>query len=202
MTPDQDHAELLLTAFRYISGELSADETTAFEDRLSNDQPAREALADVVELSEAIAVEEFDRCDPLRRKPAHAHDAPARDSRRGVLVAVCVIAIAGVFMLNDGRRSEHDPGHETTVDTGAPATDAVDGDADSVLSLWSELGVDDAERLRSDAILADESDELPTTENEIPDWLLTAVDGDVGETGSNLPDEMPELMDDLDQENL
>ena len=136
-------------------------ETTAFEDRLSSDQLAREALADVVELSEAIAVEEFDRCEPLRIKAAPGHDAPARGSRRGVLVAVCVIAIAGVFLLNNGRRAGHDLGDETTVDAGSPATDAVDGDADSVLSLWSELGVDDAERLRTDAILADEASELP-----------------------------------------
>ena len=43
-------------AFCYVSGELDGDERTAFENRLADDQVAREAVARAVELTEAVAV--------------------------------------------------------------------------------------------------------------------------------------------------
>lgn len=41
-------------AFRYVSGELAADEAESFELRLANDQAACDAVANAVELSQAI----------------------------------------------------------------------------------------------------------------------------------------------------
>ena len=45
-------------AFRYISDEMSADERDTFENQLAGDQPAREAVAAAVELSQTVAAAE------------------------------------------------------------------------------------------------------------------------------------------------
>ncbi|MFN0021962.1 MAG: hypothetical protein ACKVP0_27250 [Pirellulaceae bacterium] len=45
-------------AFRYIAGELSGDETVAFEAELETSQVVREAVARAVELSQAVAIAE------------------------------------------------------------------------------------------------------------------------------------------------
>jgi anti-sigma factor RsiW len=50
------HDELNWLAFRYVAGELSADEQAAFEARLDTEQPAREAVAREVELAQAVAI--------------------------------------------------------------------------------------------------------------------------------------------------
>ena len=43
--------DLAVLALRYAAGDLPPDETTAFEERLGDDQPAREALAEAIRLS-------------------------------------------------------------------------------------------------------------------------------------------------------
>jgi hypothetical protein len=47
--------DLLLLALRYVAGEFSPAEASAFERRLDEDQAAREAVADAVALAGAIA---------------------------------------------------------------------------------------------------------------------------------------------------
>ena len=50
--------ELAWLAFRYVSDELSVEETAAFEERLASDQAAREAVAEAVLLCEAVSAGE------------------------------------------------------------------------------------------------------------------------------------------------
>lgn len=50
--------ELLWLAFRYLADELPTAEAAAFELQLANEQPARDALAEIVALSEAVALAE------------------------------------------------------------------------------------------------------------------------------------------------
>lgn len=57
---------LALQAFLYASGELDADEAAAFEQRLSDDQSAREALTQAVQLTRAPS-----GLVPLRPTPAY-----------------------------------------------------------------------------------------------------------------------------------
>lgn len=55
-TPDEfAAADLDWLAFRYVANEMDADELTAFETRLGEDQAAREAVARAVELGYAVA---------------------------------------------------------------------------------------------------------------------------------------------------
>jgi len=44
-------SELAVRALRYAAADLPADEMTAFEERLADDQPARDALAEAIRLS-------------------------------------------------------------------------------------------------------------------------------------------------------
>jgi hypothetical protein len=199
MTPEQDQSELLLTAFRYVSGELPAGEATLFEVRMADDQSARDALTDVVELSEAVAVEEFERCRPLRTVAASVQ--PRHVAPKWGVVAVCVVAVATLFVLNKvrtdpiGRPEDAAPVAETTI--------PVENDADAVLSLWSELGRDNADLTSSETFPGDDPDALSPNAGEVPDWMLAAVVGDGHKTSSDrMPEDMRELMDDPDHENL
>jgi hypothetical protein len=54
MTKPQADAELAWQAFRYLANEMTSHEHRAFEELLDRDQPAREALARMVELSAAV----------------------------------------------------------------------------------------------------------------------------------------------------
>src|SRR5262245_16159830 len=58
LRPDDAGDELAWLAFRFIAGEMTADETTAFELRLADDQAAREAVAAAVELFHAVCAAE------------------------------------------------------------------------------------------------------------------------------------------------
>ena len=49
--PDRTTPELALLALRYAADDLSPEEVAAFELRLADDQPAREALAEAIRLS-------------------------------------------------------------------------------------------------------------------------------------------------------
>jgi hypothetical protein len=53
-------------AFQYVNDEMTADEAAAFEQRLADDQPAREAVAQAVLLTEALS------CSPLESAPTPA----------------------------------------------------------------------------------------------------------------------------------
>src|SRR5688572_20635116 len=58
MNPRQCDHELDWTAFCYLAGELNAQDQSAFELRLADDQAAREALARAVELTQVVAAAE------------------------------------------------------------------------------------------------------------------------------------------------
>lgn len=56
------------SAFCYLSGEMVAEDSAAFEELLASDQPAREALARAVELTQAVASAES--AEPVTIAPA------------------------------------------------------------------------------------------------------------------------------------
>src|SRR5688572_17831025 len=71
MSPGDCHNELDWSAFCYASGEMTPAEAEAFEQRLSDDQAAREALARAVEITQAvISAESLAPAVALRSQPA------------------------------------------------------------------------------------------------------------------------------------
>lgn len=66
-TPTPGANDLILKAMLYASGELDADEAAAFELRLGEDQAARDALCQAVELTQSLTPEEPAGPDPAYR---------------------------------------------------------------------------------------------------------------------------------------
>ena len=60
--PNYLDSDLDWLAFCYAAGELSPAEAEQFESRLASEQPAREALARAVEVTQAVAVAESQPC--------------------------------------------------------------------------------------------------------------------------------------------
>src|SRR5690348_7639444 len=83
MKRDVEPDELLLTAFRYVAGELSAQDASQFEARLANDLDAQQALADAVLLGDAVA-----RATVVVRRRPDLHAASQRGLRVGAILAV------------------------------------------------------------------------------------------------------------------
>jgi hypothetical protein len=95
MQSDYDE-ELEWLAFRYISNELPADEVELFEQRLAHDQAAREAVAQAVQLSLAVAGA-GGGVAPLRR--------PAYRTIVRWLAAAAAVLIAATMFYRSYRRS-------------------------------------------------------------------------------------------------
>lgn len=74
MTPfnNQTESDREWLAFRYIAGELSGDETAAFEAELESSQAAREAVARAVELSQAVAIAESQEVELVKAASKHS----------------------------------------------------------------------------------------------------------------------------------
>jgi hypothetical protein len=83
-------SELLWLAVRYLTGELGRDDVAAFESRLEQEQAAREALAQAVELVGAIAT--------LPAAPAAAPVVSFPLGGRNSIIAVFALAAAAAIL--------------------------------------------------------------------------------------------------------
>jgi anti-sigma factor RsiW len=190
--------ELLLLAFRYVSGELSAPETESFEAQLAEDAATQQALADVVQLSEAVAIGAAERAVTRRQERVRR-----RTSRRQVIAAALSGAvIAGAVFVLAGRISQHGASRDAGATAARPVSPQ---EAQSMVSLWSELGGEPVAASNGDESYAQLVDDANAAiGDEIPDWMLAAVAGVDGEDLSD-PDGVPRPMtlpDDGDEETL
>ena len=169
MLPEPE-SDLSWTAFLYISGDLSPEAATAFERRLADDQEAREAVAEAVELAGALALVGPEWA--LRLTPGKSS---AR--RRALAVAASLAAACLVLALIPAFRS----------------TRPAESNAPEVALAWSDLqGTADPDWLAFVAPSASESlDPVPavkaevedeaSTERALPSWLLTAASAPQGD---------------------
>lgn len=170
MTSQRDDDELLLTAFRYVSGELPASESVRFEARLADDLQAQQALADAVLLGDALT-----RSAVVATVRSGPQTLPQRAGRVGAVLAVAAVALlilVSLWPTSSGVRDQSLTGM-------ASRNQAADR---SVLDVWSDLAGGEA---GNDAVdpgaigdigIDGGDDEAPVGE-EIPEWLLHAVAG-------------------------
>jgi hypothetical protein len=165
MVSEVDHTgEILLLALRYVAGELGRDETAAFERRLDEDQVAREAVAEAVELAGAIAAAE----------PAAAAVLPMTRRRTGLTIAAglamaAAACVAWLIVMAQGPVGPHE--------TESPLARASESSLVATLA-WSTLR---EECVDQDIIglpeteLAAAPDVDDASDHGIPLWLLDAA---------------------------
>ncbi len=118
---DNTSEELELAAFLYVAGEMDASEAAAFEQRLADEQPAREAVCRSVAVGERLvllrsAVND-DHVEPKRvttiAKPRFATLATALS-----WMALGAVAASLAFLVGDWNSSNHD---SRVIDNVAPS---------------------------------------------------------------------------------
>lgn len=161
------NVELHWLAFRYVSGEMTDQEQELFEQQLAEDQAAREAVEQAVEMLEAVRLVSSEpaslRPSIFRRRIAWVAAAAA-----GLFLIVCTSWWRSVTPPNPDSAGQH--ADHVLAPNHAP-------DSAQVVSAWAEL---QREQVREDPAFGPaEPDMPPNADMEIvespPSWLLTAV---------------------------
>jgi hypothetical protein len=152
--------DLRWTAARYVLGELPPDEAQQFEDRLQDDQPACDAVAEAVLLLHAGAsLKPVVRRAPSKRIMAWASTA----------AAVCLlVGVAALFM------------PRATPLADATAVQAGEPDDAWILALPELLEAQTAVIETADVPVDDDADSLihavaDETDADLPGWLILAT---------------------------
>lgn len=162
-----DRHDLEWLAFCYVTGELSAEDVTAFEQRLATDEGACEAVAHAMELSLAVAtvIADAPRSSGVSPESVEVTILPRRDDRvvlsrwtGAALTAIAASAIAAAMIVAVG----------SSVLTGNKI--AKRDVADRLVAAWAQ---GEAVRNRVD----DDNDSLDANDDDLdpPDWMLAAV---------------------------
>ncbi len=148
-----NHDELDWLAFRYIAGELTRAESEAFEQRLADDQTAREAVARAVMLTSAIVAGRGESPASVVRYPSRP-----RWTRWVVAAAAVLLAAITIVVVRPGSR----PGESN--------------DELTVAGVWAESALGHGEWSSEFGDDADHSDD-DADDIALPDWLIEAVSG-------------------------
>jgi hypothetical protein len=145
--PLEPESDLHWTAFLYRGGDLPAAEAAAFEARLADDPDARDALAEAVELAEALAIVGPEFASKRRRTLG-----------RRAFVGVATLAAAACLVAAFHSWSR-----------------PVSLDASEVAIAWSSLRATvDAVPVVE---ITEEAEDVvePSTDRALPSWLLSAA---------------------------
>lgn len=190
-----EHDELLLTAFQYVSGELSATDAARFEARLAEDEAAQQAVADAVILSDSLLLQ-------VRVMPVRCSSAAKDGGRHRTFVATALAAVA-VVLIALAWPGAGDP-ERALIDNARHADDVTPSEqsAGSLLAVWSEMSAGAAEEPES----LDSADDpaaagSPASDaDELPEWLLHAVAEAQGAQAEPSVPSVDPVDDELDEE--
>jgi len=160
--PPEPATDLDWTAFRYVSGDLSPAEASAFESILGDDQDAREAVAAAVELAGALAIAVDGPILALPRRRTMARRLAAGSVAAAVAAAACLLVRVLPIPSPAGC-----PDAPAIARAWSGLRSAADGDWASIVSEGHEpastveAGIDDHE---ADA-----------AERAVPSWMLAAA---------------------------
>ena len=97
---NQSESDREWLAFRYIAGELSSEETAAFEAELETSQVAREAVARAVELTQAVAKAESHDVELVESAARKARDRPWYHGIGWIGAGAAAASVAGAIWWN------------------------------------------------------------------------------------------------------
>ena len=185
MKPESSH-NLAWEAFRYAAGEMNAAEGEAFEQLLADDQAAREALAEAVELTQAVHVSyEAEPAMPLAAlQPGGRYGAWWMGVALGS--AACLFIMLGVQQIQQSQRDivSNEPAVETDVPEKADGALAARWseirESQRDYQPWSEVALDD--ELSADN-LTPWSVEEESDQPAAPEWMMAAVSAARGSEG-------------------
>lgn len=179
--------QLQFTAFQYVSGELSESEAERFEARMAEDELACLAVAQVVQVSQALRTGLTPR-ESADCKPAACGSAKLANSRSrtrlvigfaaACLVAVCVVAF---------RSEPAAPGLGGNVQVSQNANSTAPRTA-SLIHRYVETHESALDVDIEEVILPiDEDESANDIEIDVPSWMLAAVeiDSDGKDSSSN-----------------
>jgi anti-sigma-K factor RskA len=172
---DNDQDELTWRAFQYVAGELSATDADLFEERLADDQSAREAVAQAVALFHTVcAVEAAEPAVALAGQGSRRAVAVPAIVWRGALAVAAAILLAITLNLNLFNRSTPESKNVAAV---TPAL------ADAWSALRADFASDEnasqsvaASAVLTDAELAIAEEDLAVS-TDAPSWMTAAVLG-------------------------
>jgi anti-sigma factor RsiW len=192
--------ELSWSAFRFIAGEMAVEELVSFEARLADDQAAREAVAEAVELFHAVcAAEAAEPAVTLAAKQTSTWSQRFTWVASGAAAAAIVVA-AGLNAGSLARWLDHSqsPAVAAVTPALADAWTATRSEYAAGEEATHEIGVSRsttaADEL-SDEELANLAEEQLTLATETPSWMTAAVLGlsspstDPLDAGESLPQE-------------
>lgn len=167
--------DLLFEAFRYTADELSDAERSRFEERLATDQAAREAVAQTVQIAQAVAASPVD--------PVTPHPQSTLWSRRWAVIAALAACVCVALLVD---HTDSPPaGSPTDADTPTvsdntphPAAGIAgrSGAAGDLVALWLRAcGGADCDLLDGPTVAAPEPPLLAEADLTVPDWMLAAV---------------------------
>ena len=188
---DDEKADLCWDAFRYIAGEMAAEEQVRFEERLAVEQNAREAVATAVEIAHGVAsVPCSHPATPTGRGRKRRWRVRLAWSAAAAL-AICAAFVGGWMAGDSAEETASQPGQPPVV----AATDASQDSAQAttLVSLWSRAATGESTHGESGDLMAGSSTELPTdglseAGLEVPDWMWAALKADLP-AGVSQPDE-------------
>lgn len=184
----------LWDAQRYVEGEMTAAEESAFEARLAEEQPLRECVAAVVETRAAVRAVES---ETIESETIVAATSSRPDRRRrlvaGLLAASVLVAVTLSVLFRGDRNDVTQPGTDD-VAIGDDAGSRVEDRADDIVAFWATPTVsrEVAERDLGTLLAESEADvEDDDAEFVVPGWMLAAVE----------PESMDEMMDSMGGES-
>jgi hypothetical protein len=187
---EYEYPNLEWRAFQYSLGELPADERAAFEACLADDQAAREALAEAVELTAGLTLPLEDDATDRRLRSVSSGERSRWSQPVGwmALGAAACFALVVAWKLVDGVTGVAKSGQTAT----SPSEVVIDerlalawGESQMLSDQWIEDGLSLAEEEFDE----EDASEL-ATDKVAPDWMLAAVTGLKANADGEMPDDM------------
>jgi anti-sigma-K factor RskA len=184
-------------AFRYVSGEMSSEESAEFEARLADDELACVAVAEAVQLNEVV----FAALDEERVTPVLSSQVEAVRSMNGrslrsfatVTSLVALVALVAVLIFRGVSprdsivaRLDRDQSNAGRIIAGATDESPVDAEtaeATEILRLW--VAPEQSAIARAETFERTSFEDADTLVAEIPDWLFAAVQAEAGLLGAS-----------------
>ncbi|UUO07443.1 hypothetical protein M4951_03820 [Blastopirellula sp. J2-11] len=168
MSQFSEQADFDLTAVRYLSGELSPAETTAFEMLLADDVSACERLADVVELTAAMMTAP----SAPDARPTRGGLATTTSSRRSISLGPAALAASIVLAILGGLAALAPWNEDADTRLAQSWIDSSDA-VDEALAVENLLVAEQSLTPQLNALQWDGEDEAGW--NAPPAWMLAAV---------------------------